>query len=98
MSCRCFTPSATLRLLYGRLRSGLDGALESSAALRKWYGVVAEDSKYRPSWDEMQPWVQYGRSISAIGVPYRSRLDSYSQCARPHGSRDIACTRFRYSG
>ena len=31
----------------------------------------------------MQPSVQYGRSISAIGVPNRSRPGSYSQMARP---------------
>ena len=50
----------------------------------KWYGTVADDSKYRPSMDPMQPWVQKGSSIRAIGVPKRSRPDSYSQWARPH--------------
>ena len=40
-----------------------------AAAVRKWYGVVADDSKNRPSIDPMQPWVQNGSSISAIGVP-----------------------------
>jgi hypothetical protein len=34
--------------------------------------------------DPTQPSVQYGRSIRAMGVPKRSRPDSYSQWARPH--------------
>jgi|GEM_PF-5451755 len=33
--------------------------------------------------EPMQPSVQYGRSIRAIGVPKRSSPDSYSQWARP---------------
>src|SRR5947209_16254803 len=84
MSLRCWTPAATFSVGYGRSRWGLDGALESSAASMKWYGVVADDSKYRPSIESMHPSVQYGRSIRAMGVPKRSRFASYSQWARPH--------------
>ena len=34
--------------------------------------------------DPMQLFVQYGRSIRAMGVPKRLRFGSYSQKARPH--------------
>ena len=70
--------------------------------MRKWYGVVAEDSKNSPSIDPMHPSVQYGSNISAIGVPMRSSSDSYSHIARPQPC--FALTRFivlmtsRYSG
>jgi hypothetical protein len=37
--------------------------------VRKWNGVVAEASKYRPSIDPMQPSVQCGSNMSAMGVP-----------------------------
>jgi hypothetical protein len=43
--------------------------LDPAAAVRKWYGVVPEASKYRPSMEPMQPSVKNGRSMSAIGVP-----------------------------
>ena len=41
----------------------------SSTWVRKWNGVVADASKNSPSIEPMQPSVQCGRSISAIGVP-----------------------------
>ena len=36
----------------------------------KWYGVVPDASKNRPSIEPIQPSVQCGSSISAIVVPY----------------------------
>ena len=38
-------------------------------AFLRSYGVVAADSKYRPSTDWMRPSVKYGSSSSASGVP-----------------------------
>ena len=49
----------------------------------KWYGVVEDASKYSPSIDPMQPSVQNGNSIRAIGVPYRLCSSSCSHMARP---------------
>ena len=46
--------------------------------------MEADDSKNRPSMDPMQPSVQNGRSISAMGVPYLSMTLLFSQVARPH--------------
>ena len=40
-----------------------------AAAVRKWYGVVPDASKNRPSIEPMHPSVQCGNSISAIVVP-----------------------------
>ena len=54
---------------YSRSRCAREGASESSDCIRKWYGVVVLDSKYRPSIEPMQPSVQCGRSIGAIVVP-----------------------------
>ena len=45
---------------------------------------MAEDSNSRPSMESMHPLVQYGRSISASGVPNRFSLSLYSHIARPH--------------
>ena len=50
-------------------RWGCDGPVESSACIKKWWGTVGDDSKYRPSWLPMQPSVQYGSSMGAMGVP-----------------------------
>src|SRR3954454_18298630 len=92
------------RLLYLRSRWARDGATESSDWFRKWYGVVADASKYRPSMDPMHSSVQYGSSISAIGVPNWSSWLSYSHMARPHPcfelvpSEAIVDTSARYSG
>ena len=53
----------------GQVALAFEGPVESSSWFRKWNGVVAEASKYRPSIDPMQPSVQNGSSINAIGVP-----------------------------
>ena len=45
------------------------GPADSSDCIRKWNGVVDDASKYRPSIEPMQPSVQCGSSMSAIGVP-----------------------------
>jgi hypothetical protein len=47
----------------------LEPANDSSSWFKKWYGVVVDASKYRPSIDPMHPSVQCGSSMSAIGVP-----------------------------
>ena len=57
-----------------------------AAAVRKWYGVVPEASKNRPSMLAMQPSVQCGSSISAIVVPYCRCRSLFSHSARPQPS------------
>ena len=52
--------------------------------VRKWYGVVPDASKKRPSIDAMQPSVQCGSSISAIVVPYWPLSSLFSHSTRPH--------------
>ena len=42
------------------LRCAAEPCLESSVELMKWYGVVADASKYRPSIEPMHPSVQNG--------------------------------------
>ena len=51
------------------LRTGFDGCLASADTITKWYGVVAADSKYRPSIEAIRPSVKCGRSSSASVVP-----------------------------
>ena len=52
--------------------------------VKKWYGVVPDASKKRPSIDAMQPSVQCGSSISAIVVPYWPLSPLFSHVTRPH--------------
>ncbi len=47
----------------------MDGCSATAEALRKWNGVVREDSKKRPSIEGCSP-VQYGNSMNASGEPY----------------------------
>jgi hypothetical protein len=54
-----------------------------AAAVTKWYGVVPDASKNRPSMLAMQPSVQCGSSISAIVVPYLPLSLLFSHSARP---------------
>ena len=49
----------------------------------KWYGVVPDASKNRPSMLAMHPSVQCGRSISAMVVPYWPFFSLFSHKARP---------------
>ena len=51
--------------------------------VRKWYGVVPDASKNRPSIEAMQPSVQCGSSISAIVVPYWPLSSLFSHVTRP---------------
>src|SRR4029079_3430800 len=46
----------------------------------------------------MRPWVQYGSSINARGVPYLSRDGPPSQSERPGGSFFISLINAWYSG
>src|SRR5689334_22495896 len=90
--------SKSAMFLYGRPRTGLDGVCASVATVMKWYGVVVDASKYRPSIDWMRPCVQYGSSISASGVPYAPMASPPSHNMRP-GGRALAVSRnARYSG
>ena len=58
-------------VVVAQLADGVRAAAGSSPrSVMKWYGVVPEASKNRPSMLAMQPSVQCGRSISAIVVPY----------------------------
>jgi hypothetical protein len=45
---------------------------------------VPDDSKNSPSIESTQPPVQYGKSMSASGVPNRFSSALYSHMARPH--------------
>src|ERR1700704_985981 len=83
---------------YGSPRTGLDGVCASVAIIMKWYGVVVDASKYRPSIDWMRPWVQYGRSINASGVPYAPIASPPSQTIRPGASEFAVSRNARYSG
>ena len=58
----------------------------SAATASKWYGVVPDASKYTPSIVVMRPFVQYGTSMSASGVPYLSSDGPPSHSDRPGGS------------
>ena len=66
----CCTPTSALLLTYRNSRTGFDELSETAAAVMKWYGVVPEASKKRPSIEPIQPSVQCGSSIKAIVVPY----------------------------
>ena len=47
-----------------QVTNGTPGAADSAELARKWYGVVADDSKKSPSIEPMQPSVQNGRTSS----------------------------------
>ena len=47
---------------------------------------MADDSKNRPSMEPMHPSVQWGSSMSAMGVPKPSSSASYSHMVRPQPS------------
>jgi hypothetical protein len=100
--CRCWMPSGMSSDPYGRPTIGSDGSGDSSAWLRKWNGVVVDDSKSSPSIESTQPFVQYGSSISASGVPKRFSSALYSHIARPQPylrpTRLMSSTTARYSG
>ena len=55
-----------------------------AAAVTKWYGVVPDASKNKPSMLAMQPSVQCGSSMSAMVVPYLPFSPLFSHSARPH--------------
>ena len=46
----------------------------------------------------MRPWVQYGRSISASGVPYAPIWSLPSHSMRPGGSWSAVSMKALYSG
>ena len=69
---------------YFSRRTGFELCFDIADVVRKWNGVVPDASKNRPSIEPMQPFVQNGRSISAIGVPYLSSSLLFSHSARPH--------------
>ena len=64
-------PDAPAGLVLEDVQIGLHDRvlIDIAAVVRKWYGVVPEASKNRPSIEPMQPSVQNGSSISAIVVP-----------------------------
>src|SRR5215211_346169 len=90
--------SKSAMFLYGRPRTGFDGVCASVATVMKWYGVVVEASKYRPSIDWIRPLVQYGSSISASGVPYAPIESPPSHSMRPGASLFAVSRKARYSG
>ncbi len=57
--------------------------MDIAAVVRKWYGVVPEASKNKPSIDDMHPSVQCGSSIRAIVVPYCPLSSLFSHVTRP---------------
>ena len=97
-ACRWATATDPSLFTYRSSRTGLELCLESAAVVRKWYGVVPDASKNRPSIEPMQPSVQCGSSIRAIVVPYWPLSSLFSHIARPqpfvvaepgHGLHDV---------
>ena len=80
----CSTPTSASLFVYRSCRTGFDELSDIAAVVRKWYGVVPDASKKRPSIDAMHPSVQCGSSMSAIVVPYWPLSPLFSHRARPH--------------
>ena len=81
--CRYGTPTAASLSVYRNSRTGFELFSLIAAVVTKWYGVVPDASKNRPSMLAMQPSVQCGNSISAIVVPYLPFSLLFSHSARP---------------